>query len=235
MVILPAALLTTLNCQKRLFKSKSIFDYRTQTGDFTTKMNAKSPESELILASASPYRKILLQRLGLQFVCCAPQMVETALSGESAATLTQRLARGKANSISLQHPSAIVIGCDQVAEFAGTLVGKPANRDLAVEQLMHFSGNTVQFLSALCVLRLEPWFCEEVTVPTLVHFRDYSLAEAQRYIELDMPLDCAGSFKSEAGGSVLLRALESEDPTALIGLPLIALSHILRKMGLAAP
>jgi septum formation protein len=198
-------------------------------------MNAKSPISELILASTSPYRKIQLQRLGLQFTCLAPQMDETAMPGESAAALTRRLARGKAHSIAQHHPSALVIGCDQVAELAGTVLGKPDNRETAVHQLMQCSGRTVQFLSALCVLRLQPALCEEVTIPTLVHFRDYSEAEAERYIQLDMPLDCAGSFKSEAGGSVLLRALESRDPTALIGLPLIALSQILRAAGLSVP
>lgn len=198
-------------------------------------MNAKSPISELILASTSPYRKILLQRLGLQFTSLAPQTDETAMPGESAAALTRRLARSKAHSIAQHHPAALVIGCDQVAEFAGMILGKPANRDSAVIQLMQFSGKTVQFLSALCVLRLQPEFCEEVTISTLVHFRDYSLAEAERYIDLDMPLDCAGSFKSEAGGSVLLRALESQDPTALIGLPLIALCQILRAAGLSVP
>lgn len=216
-------------------KANQSLGCRTQTGDFTTKMNAKSPISELILASTSPYRQILLQRLGLQFTCLAPQMDETALPGESAAALTQRLARGKASSVAQSNPLALVMGCDQVAEFAGTILGKPTSRDLAVDQLMQFSGKTVRFLSALCVLRLQPAFCEEVTIPTLVHFRDFSLAEAERYIELDMPLDCAGSFKSEAGGSVLLRALESQDPTALIGLPLIALSQILRAAGLSVP
>ena len=198
-------------------------------------MNSKSPKSELILASTSPYRKILLQRLGLQFTCLAPHMDETALPSESAAELTRRLARGKANSIARQYPSALVIGCDQVADFAGTILGKPTSPEAAVNQLMQFSGKTVQFLSALCVLRLEPPYLGEVTVPTLVHFRDYSLEEATRYIELDMPLDCAGSFKSEAGGSVLLHALESHDPTALIGLPLIALSHSLRAAGVSVP
>lgn len=198
-------------------------------------MNSKSPISELILASTSPYRKILLQRLGLQFQCISPDMDETALPGEPAAELTQRLAMGKASSIAQPYPTALVIGCDQVAEFAGGIIGKPTDRAAAVDQLMQFSGCTVQFLSALCVLRNEPAFCEEATISTLVHFRDYSRAEAERYIELDMPLDCAGSFKSEAGGSVLLRALESSDPTALIGLPLIALSHSLRAAGLLVP
>jgi septum formation protein len=198
-------------------------------------MNTKSPPSELILASTSPYRKMLLQRLGLTFNCAVPDIDETSLPGESALALTGRLAKGKAASVCHLKPDALVIGCDQVAEFGGTILGKPATVDIAITQLLHFSGKTVQFLSALCVMRLNPWFQEEITVPTLVHFRKFSQAEAERYIELDNPLDCAGSFKSEAGGSVLLRGLESNDPTALIGLPLIALSGMLRSAGLLLP
>jgi septum formation protein len=198
-------------------------------------MNTKSPESELILASTSPYRKMLLQRLSLRFICAVPHMDESPLPGETGLELTRRLAKGKANSVAEQNPAALVIGSDQVAEFAGTILGKPATVDGAIAQLLHFSGKTVQFHSALCVLRLNPWFYEEITVPTLVHFREFSRAEAERYIELDHPLDCAGSFKSEAGGSVLLRGLESNDPSALIGLPLIALSNMLRSAGLLLP
>ncbi len=198
-------------------------------------MNSKSPSYDFILASTSPYRKTLLQRLGLEFTCLAPHMDETPLPGETAADLTQRLARGKADSIASLQPEALVIGCDQVAEFDGRIVGKPADRQAALAQLMAFSGQTVEFLSALCVMRQEPGFCEQTMVSTRVHFRDYTVAEAERYIELDQPLDCAGSIKSEAAGSVLLRALESPDPTALIGLPLIALCHILRNAGLSLP
>ncbi len=178
---------------------------------------------------------MLLQRLGLSFHCAAPEMDETALPGETALALTSRLARGKATSIAELHPESLVIGSDQVAEFAGNILGKPATVDEAISQLLLFSGKTVEFLSALCVLRLNPWFQEEVIVPTLVHFRRFDRTEAERYIELDKPLDCAGSFKSEAGGSVLLRGLESNDPTALIGLPLIDLSHMLRSAGCRLP
>ncbi len=178
---------------------------------------------------------MLLQRLGLQFTCQAPHMDETPLPGEPAAHLTQRLALGKAESVARLQTEALVIGCDQVAEFDGRIVGKPVHRQEAMAQLMAFSGRTVEFLSALCVMRQASGFCEEVTVSTRVHFREFSSAEAERYIALDQPLDCAGSIKSEAAGSVLLRALESPDPTALIGLPLIALCHILRNAGLSLP
>jgi septum formation protein len=198
-------------------------------------MNSKSPSYTLILASTSPYRKMLLQRLGLDFTCQAPRMDETPLPGESAAHLTQRLAFGKAHSVACRHAGALVIGCDQVAEFDGCIVGKPADRNAAIAQLVAFSGRTIEFLSALCVMRQETGFCEEATVSTRAHFREYTEAEAERYIELDQPLDCAGSIKSEAAGSVLLRALESSDPTALIGLPLIELCHMLRKAGFRLP
>ncbi len=198
-------------------------------------MNTKSPESELILASTSPYRKMLLQRLGLRFTCAVPNMDENTLPGESALELTHRLARGKAASIAEQNPEALVIGSDQVAEFADAILGKPVSKEVAIAQLLHFSGKTVQFHTTLCLLRLDPWFREEAAVPTWVHFREYSKDEAERYIELDNPLDCAGAFKSEAGGSMLLRGLESNDPTALIGLPLIALSQMLRSAGCLLP
>jgi septum formation protein len=198
-------------------------------------MSPKSPNPQIILASTSPYRKNLLQGLGLDFATLPPNMDETPGTGESPRHLTRRLAEGKARGIAALHPTALVIGCDQVAEFEGSIVGKPGNVELAVAQLLRFSGKSVKFLSALCVLRLEPFFFEEITVPTLVSFRDFDDAEARRYVELDMPLDCAGSFRSEAAGSVLLTSLESTDPTALVGLPLIALSRILRQAGVAAP
>jgi len=198
-------------------------------------MNSKSPKTQLILASSSPYRKMLLQRLGLDFQSMSPNMDETPLPGESVNELTKRLARGKALSIAQLYPQAVVIGSDQVAEFRGRIIGKPETVEAALSQLLLFAGNTIQFTSAICVLRVQPACCEEVAVPTLVHFRAFSRQEAERYIELDMPLDCAGAFKSEAAGLVLLRGLESTDPSALIGLPLIALSGILRSLGLQLP
>lgn len=198
-------------------------------------MEAKSPKYPLILASGSTYRKSLLQQLGLKFSCTASAIDETAGPDESAPDLTRRLARSKALSVARLNPRALVIGSDQVAEFEGRIVGKPISMEAALSQLRQFSGKSVQFISALCVLSQEADFCQEVSVPTWVHFREFSEQEAQRYIELAMPLDCAGSFKSEAGGSVLLRGLESTDPSALIGLPLIALSDILRAAGLQLP
>jgi septum formation protein len=198
-------------------------------------MNSKSPNTELILASSSPYRKMLLQRLGLPFNTVASHLDESALPGESAADLTRRLAKGKARSIAEQKPGALVIGCDQAAEFEETIIGKPATAAAAVAQLLKYSGKSVLFHSAICVLRQQPWFFEESTIPTWVHFRVFDRAEAERYVELDQPLDCSGSFKSEAAGSVLLNGLESVDPTALIGLPLIALSQILRTAGFRLP
>ncbi len=162
-------------------------------------------------------------------------MDETALPGESVSSLTSRLAKGKALSIASHYPAAIVIGSDQVAEFQDQILGKPKTVDVALQQLVQFSGKTIQFTSAVCVMQKQSAFCKEIAIPTQVHFREFSEQEAQRYIELDMPLDCAGAFKSESAGSVLLRGLESTDPTALIGLPLIALSSILRSAGLQIP
>ncbi len=227
---------TQLSCAGFILSSAATaYDSAAQTGHFTSIMKTKSPKYTLILASGSPYRKSLLQRLGLQFSCIAPAIDETAGHSESAPDLTRRLAHGKALCVARLHPGALVIGSDQVADFEGRIVGKPHSVDAALSQLLSFSGKSIQFISAICVLRQEADFCKEVIVPSWVHFREFSAAEAQRYIELDMPLDCAGSFKSEAGGSVLLRGLESTDPTALIGLPLIALSSILRAAGMQLP
>jgi len=198
-------------------------------------MNTTSPKSPVILASGSLYRKSLLERIGLQFTCTAPEIDETTRNGESGTELTRRLAKCKALSVARCNPEALVIGSDQVAEFEGSIIGKPYSMDAALAQLLQFSGKTVQFLSAVCVLRQKDDFCEQIVVPTMVHFREYSEQEARRYIELDMPLDCAGSFKSEAGGSLLLRGMETTDPTALIGLPLISLSKILRSAGVPLP
>lgn len=171
----------------------------------------------------------------MQFTCIAPGIDESSRPGETGLDMTRRLAWSKAFSVAQRNPDALVIGSDQVAEFEGRIIGKPHTLDAAVRQLVQFSGKSVQFISAICVLQQVCRFRAEAQVPTQVHFRKFSDQEAQRYVELDMPLDCAGSFKSEANGSVLLRGLESTDPTALIGLPLIALSDILRSAGLQLP
>jgi len=198
-------------------------------------MQQQSQKTILVLASTSPYRKILLERLGIPFRVYAPDVDESARDGESADLLVTRLARAKAHAAALRAPSDIVIGSDQVAELDTAIVGKPGSASAAVAQLEAFSGRTVRFLTAVCVLRGATGFEYQRTITTDACFRKLSPGEIQRYVELDQPLNCAGSFKSEAAGISLLSALRSEDPTAIIGLPLISVSEALRKAGLRIP
>lgn len=198
-------------------------------------MPAKSQERGLILASTSPYRRQLLERLGVPFRVVAPGTDEAPLPGEEPEALVGRLARQKALAVSRQYRRAIVIGSDQVAVHRGRMLGKPGTAARAVAQLAAFSGGRVTFLSAIALQRLEDGFHFETTVGTEVHFRDLTDDEIQRYVERDNPLDCAGGFRSEATGSALLRALRSSDPTAIIGLPLIAVAEGLRRAGLRVP
>jgi septum formation protein len=198
-------------------------------------MQQQSHKRSLILASSSPYRKLLLQRLGLPFSTFDPQIDETPLAGEAAGELVSRLAREKATEAAGRYPGAAVIGCDQVAVCEGKIAGKPGTVSAATRQLQSFSGQTVQFLSAVSLVCEDTGFARHHTVVTDICFRKLSGAEIERYIALDNPLDCAGSFKSECAGVTLLKSMTSEDPTAIIGLPLIALSQALRKAGFQLP
>lgn len=198
-------------------------------------MEQQKQALELILASTSRYRQELLARLCLPFTCQSPGVEESAVPGESAVELAERLALEKAVSVARRFPSAFVIGADQVAECRGSMVGKPGSKGRAVEQLQQFSGQDVLFFSSLSVVCQDVGYREVETVPTRVQFRELSEDEIRRYVALDDPLDCAGSFKSEAAGPVLLRSMVSEDPTAIIGLPLIALARMLRSAGFTLP
>lgn len=198
-------------------------------------MQQQSHKRNLILASSSPYRKFLLERLGIPFQVCSPEADETPLSNEKADRLVTRLAQLKAGSVADQFPNAVIIGSDQVAVCADSIVGKPANTATAVSQLQRFSGKAVHFLTAVCVVCEDLAFEYQRTVITDVCFRNLSGDEILRYVELDRPLDCAGSFKSEAAGISLLNAMKSDDPTAIVGLPLIAVSEALRQTGFKVP
>lgn len=198
-------------------------------------MPAESQEPSLILASTSPYRRQLLERLGIPFEVMAPGTDETPLPGEAPDALVARLALEKAAAVARRHPRAIVIGSDQVAVHGGRVVGKPGTAARARDQLAAFSGERVTFLSAVALQRLDDGFRFEATIDTEVHFRDLTDEEIRRYVERDHPVDCAGGFRSEATGSALLRALGSSDPTAIIGLPLIAVAEGLRRAGLQVP
>lgn len=198
-------------------------------------MEQQKQALELVLASTSRYRRELLARLGLPFTWQSPGVDEGAIPGESAVALSERLSVAKALSIARRFPSAVVIGADQVAECRGSMVGKPGSESLAVAQLQQFSGQEVLFFSSLAVVCANAGFREVGTVTTRAWFRELKENEIRRYVALDDPLDCTGSFKSEAAGPVLLRSLVSDDPTAIIGLPLIALAEMLRSAGFQLP
>lgn len=198
-------------------------------------MPDKTDIHPLILASSSPYRKLLLERLGLPFTTVSPQVDESPSAGESPEALVARLATAKAMAVAGSQPAAVVIGSDQVAVYDGGILGKPGSPDRARRQLAAFSGKTVRFLSAVSVRCLETDFRFDRIVATEVAFRELAEAEIARYVERDRPLDCAGGFRSEATGSALLRAMDSSDPTAIIGLPLITVAEALREAGFTVP
>ena len=192
----------------------------------------------LILASTSRYRRELLQRLKLDFFCKAPGVAETPQPGESPAELARRLARTKAQAVAAQSGEAWVIGSDQVAvleaESGAATVGKPGTAERCRAQLLAASGQTLTFLTAVCVTRHGGAICE-FTDTTHVQFRELDESTIARYVAAESPLDCAGGFKSEGLGISLCQSIHSEDPSALIGLPLIRLSAVLREVGFLLP
>jgi septum formation protein len=198
-------------------------------------MQQQSHNRKLILASSSPYRKILLERLGIPFDIFSPAIDESPHHGEKASKLVSRLAEEKARAAALRFPSCLIIGSDQLAVCNEKIVGKPGNAANAIEQLQEFCGQSVHFLTAVSVFCSDAAFHYQHTVVTDVRFRELSSEEIRRYVERDNPIDCAGSFKSEAAGISLLQSMTSDDPTAIIGLPLITVSEALRKAGLQIP
>jgi septum formation protein len=197
--------------------------------------NANASNARLILGSSSPYRRELLSRLGLPFEVIAPDIDETALPGEAPETTALRLAQEKARAIGLRMPAggALIIGSDQVATLDGEQIGKPGNHENALRQLQKMRGRRVIFHTALCL-----WdstgpapVVQTDNVQTFVTFRDLPDHELDAYLRIEQPYDCAGSAKNEGLGIAILEKIESSDPTALTGLPLIALSTMLRKRG----
>lgn len=187
----------------------------------------------LILASTSVYRKELLKRLRIPFDVISPKVDETPLAGESTLDLALRLAHAKALAVATQFPDAWVIGSDQVADLCGAAIGKPGNFDRALAQLQLMRGQTVTFHTALCLMKGASQ--TTVCVPTEVTFRKLPDEVLENYLHTEEPYDCAGSAKSEGLGISLLEAIKSDDPTALIGLPLIALTGLLRDAGFMIP
>ena len=186
----------------------------------------------LILGSTSRYRRELLQRLRLPFDVMAPEVDETPLAGEAPAALALRLALAKAQAVAARRPEAVVIGSDQVADVDGQPIGKPGTHDKAVAQLRLLSGRTVVFQTAVAVVRRDIGYAQALLAPVQVRFRELDEAEIEHYLLTEAPYDCAGSAKSEALGIALLDAIDSDDPTALIGLPLIRTCRLLREAGL---
>ncbi len=186
----------------------------------------------LILGSTSRYRRDMLQRLRLPFDVHAPQVDETPREGEAPSALALRLALAKAHEVAERFPQAAVIGSDQVADLAGRPIGKPGDHARATQQLLAMSGQSVVFHTAVAVVCLAKRYEASALVPVTVRFRNLSEAEVEHYLRAEQPYDCAGSAKSEALGIALLHAIESDDPTALVGLPLIKTCELLRGAGI---
>ena len=189
----------------------------------------------LVLASTSRYRRELLERLRLPFDVVRPEVDETALPGESPHALAIRLALAKAQAIAGQHSGDVwALGSDQVADVDGHALGKPGGREAAIAQLRSMSGRTVRFHTALCLAHADGRMHADIDL-TEVRFRGLSDPEIERYVDAEQPFDCAGSFKSEGLGISLFEAIDNRDPTALIGLPLIATCTLLRQAGFTLP
>lgn len=188
---------------------------------------------DLVLASTSRYRRDLLARLSTTFRCCAPDVDETAQAGESPPALAARLAEAKAQAVAAKNPGALVLGSDQVADLDGRIFGKPGSVENATAQLRACAGRSVLFHTAICLVdtRTMPWRVHAAMDTTRVRLRAIDADEIARYVAREQPLDCAGSFKSEALGIALFEEIASVDPTALVGLPLIALCRLLRDSG----
>lgn len=188
--------------------------------------------NKIILASSSPYRRQLLNRLHLDYECHSPSIDESVNPGEQARDYVCRLAQAKAQSIAQSYPQAVVIGSDQCALLDGEILGKPGSHARALEQLRRAQGKTVVFHTAVCVLDLERGYCAVEDVPFEVEFRNLTDKQLEHYLEVEQPYDCAGSFKAEGYGVCLFSALRGDDPSALIGLPLLRLTAMLEQAGI---
>ena len=183
----------------------------------------------LVLASTSPYRRMLLEKLGIPFECAAPEVDETPQPGESPRHLVTRLAKEKAQSLAARYPSHLIIGSDQVCVLDGVITGKPHTEANACQQLMQARGNIVTFYTGLALYTSASGHLQTECEPFDVHFRHLSEQEIADYVRRERPLNCAGSFKSEGLGIALFDKLDGRDPNTLVGLPLIALCQMLRR------
>lgn len=190
---------------------------------------------QLVLASTSPFRRSLLEKLAVPFIIDAPDTDETPRVDETPAMLVRRLAEAKARDVALRHSNALVIGSDQVASVDGQVVGKPGNRENAIAQLSRASGQDVTFYTGLCLFDSVTGHTQTEVEPFTVRFRPLAREQIERYVDHEQPFNCAGSFKSEGYGITLFSALEGRDPNSLIGLPLILLVEMLGKAGIVLP
>ena len=186
----------------------------------------------LVLGSTSPFRKAILEKLGLPFETDKPEVDETPLENESPETLVARLSEMKAAAVAARHPDALVIGSDQVAVIDGNILGKPGTHDKAVEQLRNASGKTVTFYTGLCLMNSITGNKQTEVVPFNVVFRELTDVQIENYLQKEQPYNCAGSFKSESLGITLFEKLEGDDPNTLIGMPLIRLTRMLENEGM---
>ena len=193
------------------------------------------PTNKLILASSSRYRRELLARLHIEFESISPDIDESQQNNEAAATYVERLAQEKAQAIANNHPNHLVIGSDQCTVMNDKIIGKPHTREAAIEQLTSASGKQIEFLTGVCVTHQASTWTRSFVETFLVSFRNLTREEIERYLDIEKPFDCAGSFKSEGYGISLTDAMTGDDPTALIGLPLIRLAQTLREFGWSVP
>lgn len=194
-----------------------------------------SQHYSLILASSSPYRRALLSKLHYPFSHISPSIDETPLAGESPVAMVMRLAQQKALAVAEQEPQALIIGSDQTAVLDNRTLGKPGTRERAIEQLQATSGKKVTFLTSLCLLNSVTGRMQTACETFHVHFRQLSRQQIEHYVDIEQPLDAAGSFKSEGLGIVLFNHLEGRDPNTLVGLPLMKLTDFLRAEGILMP
>lgn len=203
-------------------------------------MTSSSPTPDsgplrIVLGSTSPFRRELLSRLGIEFAVDKPEVDETRLENETALQLVTRLASAKARAVAERHPRSLIIGSDQVACIDEWILGKPGNRENAIQQLSLAAGRRVTFYTGLCLLNSESGREQVICEPFHVHFRALDRARIERYLDAEEPYNCAGSFKSEGLGIALFSRLEGDDPNALIGLPLIRLVSFLENEGIIIP
>jgi len=190
-------------------------------------------DKQLVLASSSSFRRELLEKLGLKFICDSPDVDESPRTNETPQQLVARLAQEKAKAVATRHPDALIIASDQCAVLDDNILGKPDNHQAAVQQLKAASGKKVQFLTSLVLLNSNTGNLQIEVCPFFVYFRTLTNTEIEGYLNKEQPYNCAGSFKSEGLGITLFKRLNGEDPNTLIGLPLIRLTAMLGKEGIS--